>query len=113
MIFIATVPSASWKKPPGCLGKVISRIGGRARACSGAGATQALGAGVGGETATSRQPQSGEPSFRGSTNRRTLGWAEEHEKCEPLGDVVEGMMHPSRDENDRAGTDIEAAAISI
>lgn len=49
----------------------------------------------------------------GSPVSRTLGWAEEHEKGKPLGDVVERMMYPSRDEDDCAGTDIEALGVSV
>lgn len=44
---------------------------------------------------------------------RTLGWGEEHENCEPLGDVVERMMRSSRNEDDCAGTDIEALGVSV
>jgi hypothetical protein len=46
----------------------------------------------------------------GSPVSRTLDWAEEHENGNPLGDVVERMMYPSRDEDDCAGTDIEVWA---
>ena len=52
-------------------------------------------------------------SSRGRASGRALGWAEEHEKFEPLGYVVEGMMHPGGNEDNCAGTDLEVPAVSI
>ena len=49
----------------------------------------------------------------GSPVSRILRWAEENEKGEPLGDVVERMMYPSRDEDDRAGRDGKGLGVSV
>ncbi len=45
-------------------------------------------------------PRIGSNLSRRSTKGRALGGAEKHENGKPLGNVVERMMHPSRDKDD-------------